>query len=68
LLQHPREDICNKINTFLQTPPANKNEEFGIRVLLKTSPFLSQALLFRPRSLKGLVDGRLLANKGIGIP
>lgn len=68
LLQHPREDISNKVDTFLQTPPANKHKELSIGVLFKAGPFLSQALLFRPTGLEGLVNGWLFTNKSIGVP
>lgn len=62
LLQDPREDVCNQVDTLLQTPPSNEHKELSLRVLLKPSPFLSLTLQLGPTSLEVLIDLGLLAS------
>lgn len=57
-LQNPGEDISNEVHTLLQRPTSHEDEQFGFRVFLETSPFLSLALEVCPACLEFLIDGR----------
>lgn len=68
LLQNPREDVRNQVDTLLQTPTTDEHKQLSLGVLLEASPFLGLALELGPTSLESLVNGWLLDSQRLGVP